>query len=202
MLVIDVESTGVDSEKHSILSLGALDLNNPSNQFYDECRAWDGAHIDDEALKVNGFSRAEAADSAKKSEAELVKAFNAWAKDLKDWTFAGQNPSFDRNFVIAACRRAHYDFPFAHRTIDTHTLAYMHMVKRGLMPPFDKEKHRTSLNLDAILEYVGIPAEPQPHNALTGALCHAEVIARLLYDKMLLSDFDMYPIPWTVPRIA
>jgi len=47
-----------------------------------------------------------------------------------------------------------------------------------------------------VLNYVGIPDEPQPHNALTGALSHAEVISRLLYDQELLEDFKMFPIPW------
>lgn len=202
MLVIDVESSGIDPQKHSILSLGALDFTNPTNQFYDECRAWDGAHILDEALLVNGFTREEATDPAKKTEGELIKAFVAWAGDLRDWTFAGQNPSFDRDFVMAACHRAHIDFPFAHRTLDTHSLAYMHMLKRGVPPPFDVLHHRSALNLDAILEYTGIPEEPKPHNALTGAISHAEVIARLLYDRMLLPEFEVYPIPWTIPRIA
>lgn len=201
MLVIDVESSGTDPLKNSILSIGALDFDHPDNQFYDECRAWDGAHINDEALAVNGFTKEEAIDLSKKTEEEVVKAFIAWAKPLRDWTFAGQNPSFDRDFIRAACLRNHIDFPFAHRTLDTHSLAYMHMVKGGVVPPFDAAKHRSSLDLDAILQYVGVPEEPSPHNALTGAMSHAEVVSRLLWGRALLPDFEMYPIPWEVPRI-
>lgn len=202
MIVLDVEASGTDYGKHSIVSLGALDFDNPNNQFYDECRVWDGAHIDDGALEVNGFTKEEITDQNKKSEGELIKAFMAWAEDLRDWTIVGQNPSFDRDMVRAACHRVHLDFPLPYRTIDTHTLAYMHMVKRGLMPPFEADKHRSALNLDAVLEYCGIPAEPDPHNALTGALSHAEVASRLLYDRPLLPEFDEFPIPWTVPRRA
>lgn len=202
MIILDVEASGTNYQKHSIVSLGALDFSNPTNQFYDECRVWDGAHIDPQALEVNGFTESELLDPSKKSEEELVRAFIGWAKDLSDWTIVGQNPSFDRDFIRAACERAHLDFPFAYRTIDTHTLAYMHMVKRGLTPPFDAEKHRTALNLDAVLQYVGIPEEPSPHNALTGALSHAEVTSRLLYDRPLLADFDLFPIPWKVPRVG
>jgi hypothetical protein len=43
MLVLDVEASGTNYEKHSIVSLGALDLRNPENRFYGECRIWDGA---------------------------------------------------------------------------------------------------------------------------------------------------------------
>lgn len=200
MIALDIEATGTDARKNSILSIGAIDCDDPTNQFYDECRAWDGAHIHEDALEVNGFSREEATDPSKKSEADLVRGFLAWAMDQRDWTVVGQNPSFDRDFVLAASQRAHLDFPLAHRTIDTHTLCYMHMIQHGVTPPFDAEKHRTALNLDAALNYVGIPEEPKPHNALTGAMCHAELASRLLYDRNLLPDFSIYPIPWTVPR--
>ena len=193
MIVVDIEASGVDYNKHSIVSIGALDFNNPANQFYDECRVWDGAHIDREALEVNGFTKEEITDANKKSETEITRAFIAWASDISDYTMAGQNVSFDRDFLQASAMRAHLDWPFAHRSIDTHTLAYMHIVKRGLTPP--SKKHHSALNLDTILKYVGVPEEPKPHNAMTGALSHAEVISRLLYDRPLLDEFKNYPMP-------
>lgn len=197
MIIVDIEASGTDYEKHSIVSAGALDLEHPENRFYEECRVWDGAHIEDDALAVNGFSREQITDSAKQSESELARHFIAWAEKIDDRTLAGQNVSFDRDFLKAAAARAgHTAWAFAHRTIDTHTLCYMHMIKRGITPPFDPEKHRSALNLDAVLNYCGIPEEPQPHNALTGALSHAEVIARLLYDRKLLPEFEQFEIPW------
>ena len=197
MLVLDIEGSGTEPHVHSILSVGALDLLNPTNRFYEECRAWDGAKIEDEALEVNGFTREQATDSKKQSEAELVRKFIAWSEGLSDRTLAGQNPSYDRDMLkYAAARAGHTPWPFAHRTIDTHTLAWMHMVKRGLTPPLDPEHHRSALNLDAVLNYCGIPEEPTPHNALTGALSHAEVTSRLLYDTKLLPEFEQFEIPW------
>ncbi|NBD73577.1 hypothetical protein GVX82_00865, partial [Patescibacteria group bacterium] len=175
--------------------LGALDLRTPDNRLYLECRVWDGAHIDEGALEVNGFTESEIVDENKMSEEELLRNFLGWARDLPDRTLAGQNVSFDRDFVKAACERYGEEFPFAYRTIDTHTLAYMHMVQRGIEPPFDAEHRRSALNLDAVLNYVGIPDEPEPHNALTGALSHAEVISRLLYGKKLLPEFEQFDLP-------
>ena len=197
MLVLDVEASGVEAHKNSIVSLGALELENPKNRFYMECRVWDGAHISEEALAVNGFTREEITDPRKASEADLVHAFIQWSESVQERTLAGQNPSFDRDFLRYGAQRAgHTNWPFAHRTIDTHTLAYMHMVNRGLVPPVDPVHHRSALNLDAVLNYCGIPEEPQPHNALTGALSHAEVISRLLYGRKLLPEFAHYEIPW------
>lgn len=196
MIVVDVEASGTEYHKHSIVSIGALDFDNPKNQFYDECRIWDGAHIMEGALEVNGFTEEEITDPMKKTEAEIVRAFLAWAWEIDDRTLAGQNVSFDRDFLKAASERAGLDWDLAYRTIDTHSLAWMHIVKRGMEPPIDKEKHRSALNLDAVLNYTGIPDEPAPHNALTGALSHAEVISRLLYDKKLLPEFEEFAIPW------
>lgn len=197
MLVVDVEGSGLSAEKNSILSVGLIDLDHPERQLYEECRVWDGAHIEDGALEVNGYTREQCTDPAKQSEADLVHKVKAFAEGMADTTLAGQNVSYDRDFMQAAAARAgHTAWPFAHRTIDTHTLAWMHMQKRGLTPPVDAEKRHSALNLDAVLTYCGIPEEPKPHNALTGAKCHAEVISRLLYDKKLLPEFDQFNIPW------
>ncbi|MEI6863922.1 MAG: 3'-5' exonuclease [Candidatus Adlerbacteria bacterium] len=197
MLVVDIEASGLDAKVNSIVSIGALDLDHPEHQLYEECRVWDGAHIEDEALEVNGFTREQITDPTKQSEADLVHKFKTFAEGVAERTLAGQNVSFDRDFLQAAAARAgHTSWPFAHRTIDTHTLCFMHMVKRGVTPPVDPEKHHSSLNLDAVLNYCGIPSEPQPHNALTGAKSHAEVISRLLYDKKLLPEFEAFEIPW------
>lgn len=196
MLVVDVESSGLSAKRDSILSIGALDLSNPANRFYGECHIWDGAHINDEALEVNGFTHTEATDRSKKSEGELVREFLEWSQHLSDRTLTGQNPSFDSGFLQEAAKRAGLSWDLAHRTIDTHTLCFMHIVKSGLPAPIDKQHRRSSLNLNAILNYCGIPDEPKPHNALTGALSHAEVTHRLLYDQKLLPEFTTYEIPW------
>ncbi len=70
----------------------------------------------------------------------------------------------------------------------------MHMIKSGKNIPITNQ--RSALDLDAVLNYVGIPDEPSPHNALTGALSHGEVASRLLYDKKMLPEFDEFDIPW------
>lgn len=195
MLIVDVEASGTDPQKHSIVSVGALDFRNPSNRFYEECRVWDGAHIMEEALAVNGFTKAQVIDPKKSSEADLVHSFLRWSESLEERTLTGQNVSFDRDFLKAAAERAgHTDWPFAHRTLDTHTMCYMHMINHGLQPPVAHK--RSALNLDAVLNYCGIPEEPSPHNALTGALSHAEVVSRLLFGRKLLPEFMQYNIPW------
>lgn len=196
MISLDVESSGLDPRTCSIVSLGAIDTEDPTNQFYDECYVWDGADINDEALNVNGFNREElGAESGKKSEAELIRDFVAWATDRPaNRTLLAQNVPFDLGFVQAACKRAGIESPFAHRALDLHTLCWLHMTMQGMQPPTNK--HRTAINLTVVLEYCGLPEEPSPHNALTGALCHAEAFARMAYNEKIVPEFSTFDIPW------
>ena len=196
MLILDIEASGTNYEKHSIVSIGAVDFDNPEWHFYRECRIWNGAHVMDEALVVNGFTLEQINDPTKMSESELVLEFLEWTEQLSDRTLAGQNVSFDRDMLRAAVGRAGHNWVLAYRTLDTHTMCWMHMVKRGIEPPIDPQHKRSALDLDAILNYCGIPEEPQPHNALTGALSHGEVISRLLHDRKLLPEFSQHEIPW------
>lgn len=196
MIAIDIESSGTNYDKHSIISLGAVDTTNKDNRFYGECRVWDGSHIDEGSAEFLKMTEEDFRNPEKQSESELVSKFMNWIENIDDRTLLGQNVSFDRDFLKAALGRIHHDWTLAHRTVDTHTLCYMHMIKRGLTPPFDTEHHRTALNMDSVLVYCGIPEEPTPHNAMTGAMCHAEISSRLLYDKKFLPEFEKFEIPW------
>lgn len=196
MIFVDVEASGVVYEKHSMVSLGALDFDNPNNRLYIECRIWDGAEINDESLAISGFTPEEVRSTNRIPEGEAVRQFLEWSQHMSDRTLAGQNVSFDRDFLKAAAEREGLSWDMAHRTLDTHSFCYMHIVKRGQKPPIDEAHRRSALNLEEVAKYCGIPAEPEPHNALTGALVHAEVTARLLYDRKLLPEFAEYEIPW------
>ncbi|MEK7574718.1 MAG: 3'-5' exonuclease [Patescibacteria group bacterium] len=193
MIVIDVEASGVSPEKHSLVSVGAVDFANPENRFYAECRIWDGAHVEKEALAVNGFTHEQITDPTKKTDREVVLDFLAWAENISDKTIAGHNPAFDRDFLEATAHRYHINWPFAHRTIDLHSICYLDMIKRGVAIP--STHGHSALNSDAVLVYVGIPSEPRPHNALTGAIVETEAFGRLFYGKSYLNEFEKYPFP-------
>lgn len=186
MIVIDIETTGQDAVKNSILSIGAVDFCNPKNQFYGECRIWDGATVEPAALEVNGFTRTQIADLKKQSEGELVKAFLAWTKSCKVKTWAGMNPLFDYNFVRAACLRTQLGLPFAYRLVDLHTIAYVHVLQKGGAPACDDRGSR--LHTDEILKLAGLARVLLTHNALTDAKIEAEAISRLVFGKPLLEE--------------
>ena len=106
MIIVDVEASGTEYHKHSIVSIGALDFEHPENRFYRECRIWENAHIMDGALQVNGFTEEQITDPSKMSEAEAVTEFLEWTFSMADRTLVGQNVSFDRDFLKTASQRA------------------------------------------------------------------------------------------------
>jgi len=75
MIIIDVETTGLNPWKHSILSLAALDFSNSSNTFYTECRLEPHAIVEQGALDINGFTREQIFDQSKPTAAHIVKEF-------------------------------------------------------------------------------------------------------------------------------
>ncbi len=194
MIVVDMESSGLEPATHGLLSVGAVDFSNPNNQFYEECRLWEGAHIDPQALAVNGFTEVDAHEPTKQTDKELIEKFIAWAGQCPEKTIAGQNPSLDRDFLRAAAYRHHINWEFAHHTIDLHSVAYLHMVQRKERIP--EIRNHSALSMSIILRYCGLPTEPRPHNGLNGAKYEAEAFSRLFYGKNFLPEFSSFAIPW------
>lgn len=197
MIVVDVETTGLDPQKSSIVSIGAVEFENPSNQFYQECRAWPGAVISDEALRVNGFTREQVTDTSKPTLIDTICKFLDWSETCKELTLAGHNVGyFDIRFLEESLKRAGPSvraWPFGHRTVDTHTLCYTDYLMQGIAPPLKYK--RSDISLDGVLDYVGLPSEPKPHNALTGAKVCAEALSRIVYGKNLLPEYSQYYLP-------
>ena len=193
MIVVDIEASGLNPRKNSIVSIGAVDFENPERQFYAEPRIWDGAECNLESLAINGFTEEECKEPTKESLAKVMHNFLAWLEPVEEKTLVGQNPSFDRDFLNDSFGRSSIGWNFSFRTLDLHTVAYTDHIKRGIKIP--TENNRTALNLEAIAVYVGIPEEPKPHNALTGAKIEAEVLSRILFGKNLLPEFKDHPVP-------
>lgn len=194
MIVVDVETTGTEEDKHSLISIGAVDFLNPSRRYYRECKIFEGAHIMEEALVVNGKTEQELHDPAKMSDADMVIEFIAWVEKSQSIMFAAHNTMFDFGFLKATCERNHINFPFPVRTIDLHSVCFTHIMLAGLEPPMEDGK--SDINSDYVMKYCGLPAEPRPHVAINGALYEAECFSRLLRNQKLLPEFQQYEIPW------
>lgn len=176
-VVVDLETTGLHPEQCSILSIGAV-VPATGEEFYAECRARDHARVEPDALRLNGCTFERVHDARLSPPAEIVKRFAAWCDARGLRLLGGMNPRFDLDFLKAEWNREQQGwFPLTHRTVDLHTLGWA----RGLRLHFPGGLPGSGLATDAIYASFGLPTEPMPHNALTGARCEA-VAFKLLLD--------------------
>jgi DNA polymerase III epsilon subunit-like protein len=176
ILVVDVETSGLDPHLNGLVEIGALWITGPrvGEEFDLACRPRPGAVIDGKAIEVNGCNWL--GNTGVLTEGQAITEFCSWVGEGKV-LLAGMNPYCDLSFLRAAHRQLPYPrctFPFSHRTLDMHTLAIAYAAARGEQIP------ATGYHTDAILELLGLPPEPRPHRAICGARCEAEAFRILL----------------------
>lgn len=193
MLVVDVETSGLDPARHAVLSIGAVDFEHPTRQFYAECRVEPGTEIDEAALRCNGFTRENVADPAKPGLSSLCREFYEWCGEAGEKTLAGHNPHFDADMLSAAFARTELKWPFRYRYVDSHSVAYGLFRAAGRQIPL--KNGVSHIDNNTVLRFVGLPEEPAPHHALTGATMEAEALYRMWFGERLLGDYDGYPVP-------
>lgn len=188
MIVVDVETSGLNPELSSLVSIGAVNFEDRTQEFYEECKVFDGAEIDPKGLELNGYSENQIADPKKQSEAELIKNFSKWVSEQNntlqktngyDHVIGAQAAYFDVSFLQAACKRAGINYMFGRRSVDLHAVSYAHHLAHG--KPLPIKDGQVSLSLNATLEYLGLEPEPNPHIAITGARLEAEAFSRLIF---------------------
>ena len=193
MIVLDIETTGLDPRHHSIIEVGAIDFDCPGNYFNERCQIWDGAMIDMEALEINGLTIDGIQDKTILTQEELISRFITWTDQIEDKTIAGQNVDFDINFLNESSARCGLDFKLGNRKVDQHSIVYAHFLKRKIKPPLSEGF--SDLHSDFIMNYVGLPSEPKPHRAINGARFEAEALSRLLFGRGMFDEFCSYAIP-------
>jgi DNA polymerase III epsilon subunit-like protein len=193
MIVLDIETTGLDPRRHSIIEVGAIDFDCPGNYFNERCQIWKGAEIDLKALEINGLTLDEIQDQTILSQKELISRFITWTSQIEDKTIAGQNVDLDINFLNESAGRCGFNFSPGKRKVDQHSIVYAHFLKRNIRPPL--KGGYSDLNSDFIMNYVGLPSEPKPHRAINGAKFEAEALSRLISGRPLFEEFYIFAIP-------
>ena len=193
MIVVDLETTGLDAQKNSIASIGAVDFLDPSNVFYVECRIEEGAIISEESLKITGFTPESLRDKRRPSVKTVTQDFFWWCKKATARVLSGENPWLDASFLRKSSATYAIEWPFGHRLVDLHSICYAHYLSWGLPIPY--ERQGDGLGLDQIIEYLGIKADRKLHNALADAKLEAEAFSRIIYGRPLFKEYTQYPIP-------
>jgi DNA polymerase III epsilon subunit family exonuclease len=158
VVVLDTETTGLDPKVHEILEIAIVALDG-TVLLDTKVKPVNIEVASPEALKINGYNEADWADAPTFDEIK-DKVMEA----LKHKIIVGQNPQFDRNFVVEALDRCGVEKAYRkvkRHTIDTVTLAWEHLVPCGL----------NRLNLTAECEFMGIPLDRETrHGALADAM--------------------------------
>lgn len=176
VVFIDTETTGlldnphaeaielavVDIEGHVLLDTKIKPVNLDKALAHDE----EGTK---RALEINGYT--EDGWKGAPAFAELVPQI---VEIFKHKAIVGQNPNFDRTFVLRGLEAANVEKAYrvlSRHVIDTTTLAWEHLVPCGL----------DRLNLDAICDFLGVSLDrSERHGALADAqACRAAYLMML-----------------------
>lgn len=172
MIVVDVETGGLDRLTNPLLSLGAVDFNNQKFTFYGKCQPIPGMQITKQALEVNGINIDEWVTNV--TPGIMLQAFHKWLGETSnDGVLAGHNPTFDLGFIRVNCARYGLQCPFGHRTVDLHSLVYSQYINA-------KDDKFTS---DRVYDLLNMKTEPKPHIAINGAKWETEAFNRLIFDN-------------------
>lgn len=164
---MDCETGGLDPKKSALLSIGAVEFAKPENRFYVELKPLRGMELNPQALAINDYHPRKWENI---SHYDAMKAFQRWllntkSKNKRGFTLAGHNPAFDRDFCNFNFERAGLDKMFDFHTIDLHSVGYM--------------AFKESLSANKIYKKLNIPKEPDPHNAINGAMWEYRAFKKL-----------------------
>lgn len=194
MVIIDIETSGLDAEQNGLLSVGAVDFLSPKSSFYGECRIRKGEKIDDSALAINGFTVDEVHSSSKMSTKQLLSNFDEWLNSRSEKVIAGLHiAAFDVPFINQKAQQCGLAMRLHRRSIDLHSLAYSKMLQLKKVVPLTDGW--SVMDSDTVLPFCGLPNEQIPRNALNGARLEAECFSRIIYGRGLFAKYQRYEIP-------
>ncbi len=163
IIIVDLETTGLDSEKHEIIEIGAVKIN-AGETFEVKIHPMRIKDADPKALQVNGYKK------ENWSEAFMPKLglmlFNEFVGDNEPY-FMSYNATFDWGFLQKAYADHKTKVPFHYHRLDLMTIAW------------DRLPDGAALSLKKVCEYLALSPEPSVHQALNGALCALEVYKKL-----------------------
>ncbi len=176
LAITDVETTGLDAAKDSIIEIGLVLVRQPTLEIINELevkvRLERPELMSDGARAVNGYSEEAWQDALPLAEA--IRRYDASVHNatvvLADALFSAHNPRFDHTFIETAYRELGLDRKFHYQSLDSFSVAWPAVIVRQL----------EDVHLNTICRMLGIPEEPKPHRAINGARCVHAVLKRMV----------------------
>ena len=156
---LDIETTGLDSERDCIIEIGAVRCKNGEigerfHTFVDPER-----HIPGNITQLTGISDKDVLGAPK-----LREAFESFIKFAGDAPLCAHNADFDIGFIIKGCEQLGINY----KPVSVDTL----VMSQNLLPELKKYK------LDTVAGYLGLP-EFTHHRAVDDAVTVAHILGKL-----------------------
>ncbi len=178
LLLIDIESTGLDVSRHEIIQLAAILL--------DKKTLKEKRNFNSYIKPMNWVSRDHVAMAINKIDYEQIKNAQPVAKVIKSFvktfpgkvTLANYGGNLDTVFLPAAFKKASVSYPYDYNTLNIWVLAYVYMIKMKKLG--NKQKYH-GFNIPDILKTAQIPLpKGQLHDALVDCRAEAEILRHII----------------------
>lgn len=180
LLLIDLETTGLDADRHEIIQLAAVLLDKKTlkekktfNSFI-KPKAW--KKRDPESMAVNkiGWDVLKDSDSLDEVLSEFHRLFPP--KNVILSYYVGIT---DIVFLKAAYRKARKEYQFDYHTFNIWGLFYPYLAIKGLL---DSRKYFAGFSLETMLKHFKLGIPESRHDALTDCRVEAELLRRVIKD--------------------
>jgi DNA polymerase-3 subunit epsilon len=177
LLVLDIESTGLDFHKHEIIQMAAVLLDKKTLkekkrfESYIKPRKW--ANRDPEAMAVNKIPW-EALKSAPDMKTVLKQFQKTFGTKV---TIAPYGTILDTLMLRVAYQQSHLKYEFDYHIFDIWPLLYTYLAKKNLLK---NKKRFAGFSLDDAAKHFRIKIPADRHTALTDVLVEAEVLRQIL----------------------
>lgn len=185
-VALDCETTGLDAKKDSIITIGAVTVEDGSILLDDQYEALLKIAYNTSSVVVHGITAEEAAENGM-SEAEALAGL---LKYLKDGVIVGHHIGFDVEVIKNACMRR-FGLEFKNRWLDTMDLT-LHLERDGLFDeretnvPFRRTMETSpdfarsrDFSLDGLCRRFGVEPHDR-HTAAGDAFITAQIFIKLL----------------------
>ncbi|MDP0501992.1 MAG: 3'-5' exonuclease [Verrucomicrobiota bacterium JB022] len=168
-VVLDTESTGLNAQRDSIISIGAVVVFDFEIRLDDAFEVILPVAYNSASVMIHGITREEAAEEGM-PEPEALAEFLRY---LGDGIIVGHHIAHDIEMLNVACRK-HFDFELRNLWVDTMNLTLL-LADLGIFE--DDESHDYSL--DGLCRRFGLKAHDR-HTAPGDAFLTAQIFLRLL----------------------
>lgn len=164
IILVDLETTGLDPQVHEIIEIGAINVDTGA-EFSIKVQPSHIETADPVAMKVNGYTDEKWVGAVPLCDAlMLLKEFAGEGKYMMSY-----NVSFDRMFTEKAYKECEIGYPFYYHHFDLLTLAWYRL-------------HAGSpLSLKSVCKQLRLEEEPDVHSALEGCRAAYRVYQKLVY---------------------